>query len=169
LTVEEEWRAIPGYEDHYAVSSLGRVKRVAKYRVEPGVLKQAVTRFGYAYVTLCVNNHRKKHHVHRLVLAAFLGSQPRKIDGCHSDGNRLNNNLENLRWDSRIGNMADAKRQGRTLAGTRNPLAKLTPDQVVRIRADQRSQSAIAVEYGIHQSTVSDIKKGRRWGHLQSH
>lgn len=42
--------------------------------------------------------------------------------------------------------------------------AKLTEADVVRIREiSGRTQASIAEEFGVHQSTVSDIRSGRRW------
>lgn len=50
---------------------------------------------------------------------------------------------------------------------------KLTNDQVLDIysmaHATHFNQYQIAELYGIHQSTVSDIKLGRRWNNLTKH
>ena len=47
------------------------------------------------------------------------------------------------------------------------PWAKLTKDQILAIRADMRSQKTIASEFNIAQQTVSDIKRRRRWAHVE--
>lgn len=44
--------------------------------------------------------------------------------------------------------------------------AKLTAEQVLAIRADDRLQKDIAKAHGISQAAVSDIKCRRRWGYL---
>jgi|SRR3954447_15202013 hypothetical protein len=44
---------------------------------------------------------------------------------------------------------------------------KLTDEQVRAIRADPRSQSAIAREHGVAQATISLLKSGRRWQSLK--
>lgn len=49
--------------------------------------------------------------LHRLVLEAFAGPFPAGMEGCHSDGNPLNNAASNLRWDTRSANQKDAVRQ----------------------------------------------------------
>ena len=43
----------------------------------------------------------------------------------------------------------------------------LVPEKVRQIRVDKRSQSVIATEYGINQSTVSKIKLRQRWAHVE--
>lgn len=58
-----------------------------------------------------------------------------------------------------------AHRQGKYdgFKGEAHPSAKLTWDVVRAIRKDQRPQRAIAKEYGIAQTLVSQIKRGLIW------
>ena len=53
-----------------------------------------------------------------LVLEAFVGPRPAKLDSCHNDGVRTHNHLSNLRWDTRSANLYDAVEHG-TNAQTR--------------------------------------------------
>lgn len=46
--------------------------------------------------------------------------------------------------------------------------AKLTAEQVEKIYFDGRPQSSIAIDFGISQSNVSNIKLGKTWGHITS-
>jgi len=67
-------------------------------------------------------------------------------------------------------NMADkrAKKRGKSISrpGTKNPAAKLNETQVLAIRADARSQVAIAAEYGVSQMMISCIKRRTKWTHI---
>ena len=45
-----------------------------------------------------------------------------------------------------------------------NAKASLTPEQVIAIRADSRTQNLIAADFGIRMNTVSRIKSGVRYG-----
>lgn len=58
-----------------------------------------------------------------------------------------------------------------SLKGERNGQAKLTADQVRRIRAEYAaggvSQRALAARYGVTRSCVDGILNGRRWQHLE--
>jgi hypothetical protein len=66
--------------------------------------------------------------------------------------------------------MADCARKGRirtpVLRGDDCPNSKLTSDQVLAIRADDRSQRAIARAYGVNKGTIACIQKRTTWGHL---
>ena len=78
-------------------------------------LKLNVTvRGGYQEVTLSRNSPAsiRRIRVHRLVLETFVGSAPDGYDGCHNNGDRADNHIANLRWDTRKGNVADAVRAG---------------------------------------------------------
>ena len=49
------------------------------------------------------------------------------------------------------------------MLGEKHPNAKLTAQQVRDIRKDRRPYRAIAAQYKISCSQVSDIKNGRAW------
>lgn len=119
--MSEQWRDVPGWEGFYAVSDLGRVKSLARsVPGRPGVLinrrerelTPTVNRDGYHVVWLTRANRRTEFRLHRLVLAAFVGSCPEGQEGCHNDGDKANNALSNLRWDTRSANTLDKVRHG---------------------------------------------------------
>lgn len=104
----EEFRAIPGYEGFYEVSNFGEVKRVDTQRV----LKGKITRYGYREVALCREGKARHLKVHRLVMLAFKGVPPENHEVCHNDGDKLNNRLENLRYDTHSNNAKDRVKHG---------------------------------------------------------
>lgn len=65
-------------------------------------------------------------------------------------------------------NVLDMHRKGRAAPkkGSLHGRAKVTEEQAIAIRADNRSQSVIAQAYGIGQSSVSRIKRGENWTHV---
>lgn len=48
-------------------------------------------------------------------------------------------------------------------AGSGNPKAKLTPEQVMAIRADRRPTREIVASYGVARTTVQRIRSGALW------
>lgn len=50
--------------------------------------------------------------------------------------------------------------------GERNSSAKLTATQVAAIRASDKSQRVLALEYGVSQPTIGRIKSGKGWRHV---
>jgi HNH endonuclease/NUMOD4 motif len=116
-----EWRDIPGYEGCYQVSDDGQVKSLARrIKSAPGctrplperIMKQEVDRTGYARLQLRSDGSYAHHLVHRLVMLAFVGECPDGMEVCHNDGVKLNNNLSNLRYDTRSANQYDSIRHG---------------------------------------------------------
>ena len=107
VSLQEEWRAIPGYEGRYDVSTAGRVRTHMRPK-DDGVLSQAPGSGGYPRVMLYGVIERKAHYVHRLVALAFLGPQPPSQEVRHLDGNRGNPALSNLAYGTTAENSVDS-------------------------------------------------------------
>ncbi len=108
--MEEIWKPVVGEVD-YAVSNLGRVKRVTKStNTRPGkILKPGHAGVGkYPYVVL----RKKNHYVHVLVLEAFVSPRPEGCNANHKDGVKQNNKLGNLEWVTYKENSQHAVRTG---------------------------------------------------------
>jgi len=119
----ESWRAVVGFESGYEVSDLGRVRSITRTvpckggtrTVNGRIRKQAVTSVGYSIITMSVDNKLTTKLVHLLVLEAFVGPRPDGMEACHYDGNKTNNRLSNLRWDTKAANAEDAVRVGKRI------------------------------------------------------
>jgi len=61
-------------------------------------LKPSINHNGYQVVNLMVNNKRVGVAVHTLVARAFCDGYKENLTVNHKDGNKLNNNSENLEW-----------------------------------------------------------------------
>ena len=61
-------------------------------------LKPGKDRGGYYFVRLCKNGIPKNFLIHRLVGLHYIPLVEGKNDIDHIDGDKLNNNLNNLRW-----------------------------------------------------------------------
>lgn len=107
-TRHERW--VPGYEGLYSITSTGEVWSYHNPGA-PIFRNPSKDRDGYLRVNLC-NRSSATKKVHCLVAAAFFGERPTGYDICHNDGNRLNNNVNNLRYDTRSANSLDAVRHG---------------------------------------------------------
>lgn len=96
-----EWKPIKDYEELYMVSNTGLVKRIrfinGKYNFKKErLLKLIINKDGYMFVRLCKNGKTKNMRIHKLVANAFLGESNLQVD--HIDGNKQNNNLNNLEY-----------------------------------------------------------------------
>ena len=61
-------------------------------------LQNRLSNRGYYHVLLTENGIEKNHLIHRLVATAFIPNPDNKPQVNHKDGNKLNNNLDNLEW-----------------------------------------------------------------------
>ncbi|WP_420093716.1 NUMOD4 motif-containing HNH endonuclease [Mycobacteroides abscessus] len=120
LDSPEVWRPIPGYEGHYEVSNLGRVRSLDRYietkqglRFRAGCIRKFGKHVGgYLELPLLLDGKQKMFTVHRLVMLAFVGERPEGFDICHNDGDKTNNELSNLRYDTKKSNAQDSIRHG---------------------------------------------------------
>lgn len=116
---------------------------------------------GYFHATLRVGGRFRHYKVHRLVLGAFVGPCPEGLECCHNDGDRRNNSIGNLRWDTRESNIRDRTKHGRLPGGELHPTAKLSDAEVLAIRAEYcpkkrgSSQYDLAEKYGVTQGHIS--------------
>ena len=97
----EIWKEVPNYGGRYLISSFGRLK------TRRGVMKkQHINRYGYLVSTLYDGSGYSYPTIHKIVATVFLdglSNDRNEID--HIDGNRLNNQYENLKWATRKENM----------------------------------------------------------------
>ncbi len=163
-------RQLPGFEGKYVVSDCGTVAsmpRVIEYFTQSGalvaycregaILKPGLISSGYHSVSLCGDTHL----VHRLVLKAFIGPCPVGCEVLHGNGNKLDNNLSNLRYGTRSENMVDSVKHG-THSGGR----KLSKESVILIReklALGLRSTDLAKMFDVHPNTIYYIKVGKTW------
>jgi hypothetical protein len=105
-----EWKAVPGYEGAYEVSSMGDVVRIKSdgTRTMIGKLTSRVKKDnGYRFVNLSLGGKSKVVAAHRVVAWAFL-PKPRKgqVVVNHVNRKRWDNRAENLEWCSHFQNTA---------------------------------------------------------------
>lgn len=123
-------------------------------------------RGGYERISLSRDGRKQQFGVHQLVCCAFIGPRPVGMEVAHLNGDPADNRAENLAWRTPRDNSADKVVHGTHQVGERHPRAKLTADAVVQIRsrlAAGEGVVALAAAFGVHQSTISDIKSGKRW------
>lgn len=127
---------------------------------------------GYRKVILCNRGRRTYWRVNVLVLTVFVGppNDMANPTSAHENGDNQDNRLSNLRWDTQKANIADKARHGTTQRGDRSPNRVLNEAQVVEILKRLRNGSRVvdlAEHFDVRPATISAIKVGRNWGHLQ--
>lgn len=177
MSTEVEYREIPNFPN-YRVGDDGSVqsrrpnrnRKYGKGQWQP--LAVRLHQNGYQIVSLYQDGKGIRCFVHRIVLEAFIGPCPPDMQACHNDGNRINNRLANLRWDSRKANERDKIRHGTRKGfgpGSINGMAKLSEADVLEIRALHASglkQREIAERFGVQRSRISQIVNRIGWCHI---
>ena len=117
-TKEEIWKDVDGF-DGYQVSNLGRVRCCRDYHRQLTdnwrILNPSIDKDGYFYVTMSRADEypRKRFHkrVHRIAADTFLGPHPDLVIN-HIDGNKQNNDINNLEWVTAEENSTRADNSG---------------------------------------------------------
>jgi len=89
----ETWKDIEGLEN-YKISNNGKVYSKKRNKI----LKPNINRGGYYKVDLFKLSKCHRKRIHRLVAEAFIPNPNNLPQINHKDGNRLNNNVNNLEW-----------------------------------------------------------------------
>ena len=122
----EVWMVVPNTDEGYQVSSLGRVRSMARYRrgkgghptyVRERILRPSLAGAGYQRVVLTL---RRRAYVHRLVAIAFVPNPEAKPEVNHKDGIKRNNIAANLEWVSHTENGRHASKMGLLATGERH-------------------------------------------------
>ena len=121
LLQQEIWKDIPNYVGLYQASNLGNIRSLDKFsltnnrfnkmkrKVKGRILKPHLNkRTGYLQVILSNDKNKKIWLVHRLIALTFIPNLENKEQVNHIDGNKHNNNVENLEWVTCSENMKHA-------------------------------------------------------------
>lgn len=170
--MEEIWRDVKGYEGLYQVSNLGKVKSYSRvvrckggFRTQPSKILSPQTdkkKKFYNFVRLYKNGISKLFFVHRLVAIAFIQNTKNLPQVNHKDGNKLNNNAENLEWCTASENLKHAFVIGLSTPVTSHyrgvKAFRLSDGFFV---GEYKSQHEAANILGLNVSHVCSVLKGR--------
>lgn len=155
-----DWKPIPDSRG-YEVSDLGQVRRNGK------PLNPCRYSTGYLVADIYYDDgSHRRHGVHTLVCAAFIGPRPDKHECCHINGNREDNRLTNLRYGTRRENMRDQFRHGTRVRGDNHPQAKLSyekADVIRKCHLGGQSIRSLAAAFGVDKRAVQNLLRGRTW------
>lgn len=111
-----EWKGLvyqgKDYGHLFLISSDGEIKNI----VTGVIRKKTINPVGYYAVNVSLGSRESKKtiRVHKAVAETFLHTDDFTLDVNHKDGNKLNNNVENLEWCTHRWNMEHAYKNGLT-------------------------------------------------------
>ena len=166
---EVRWLPIPGFEGKYEVSSDGSVRHIKRLHKPLTPLDNGA---GYRQVSLVQDDGKiVKRYIHWAVLSAFVGPRPEGFYACHNDGDRSNNKLSNLRWDTIQNNLRDKWGHGTAIYGEAHQwTTKFNTKfakEAKRMLATGFTHEEIALSLGVSRSQISAVACGLVWAHIK--
>lgn len=146
----------------YEANELGQVRRISN----KNILKGCITS-GYRSVKFTFKDgHQQRFYVHRIVAELFVENKDNKKIVNHKDGNKLNNNADNLEWCTQRENIyhyyskIKKEKSKRKNNGKRVPVIQynLLGEEIARFE----SVSDASRKTGIKIGTISYVLNGRQ-------
>jgi hypothetical protein len=178
MTITEEiWKEVKGHEGVYEVSNLGLVRSLPRTeksnvgeRVRNGKVLSSRNTKGYKSVVLCKDGRQTFVYVHRLVAQIFIPNPENKPEVNHIDGDKTNNEVENLEWCTKSENQKHSYANGlKQINGELHPRSILTEKDVRQIRkryvknSREYGTGALAKEYKVSRDAIYDVVTNRSW------
>jgi len=162
------WKDIKGFEGMYQASTCGHIRNSRTGHI----MSPCLNRKGYPQTSLWKNKKGHSKTIHRHVAETFIPNPENKPQVNHIDGNKLNNNIDNLEWNTSNENIQHAYDNGLILkpTGTRNGRCTIKKEDALKIKRlllEDYKHQEIADIIGTTKHVVSNIKKGRSWAHLE--
>lgn len=121
---------------------------------------------GKGYLRFGAQTEKGKRYflVHRLVASLYVPNPYKKEQVNHIDGDKTNNNADNLEWVTNRENRQHAVKNELQIHGDKCPWAKLSQADVYFIRSHpEMTRKDLADRLGVSAHTISDIRLGRSW------
>lgn len=165
----EIWKDVVDYEGIYLVSNLARVKRIMS-RKNPtcDIINNTYHPTGYVHIALTNNGKGRTFKLHRLVALAFIPNPENKPQVNHIDGNKHNNHVSNLEWNTSKENINHAFRIGLNTPrkGEKCPSSKLTEKDILEIRSSILTPLQLSMKYNVLREQIYKILRRERWNHI---
>lgn len=153
----EQWKSI-SEASNYEVSNLGNIRNKTTLQI----LKGRLSKSGYYQVSIKINETGKfsNRYIHRLVAQYWIDNPKNKREVNHKDGNKLNNNVENLEWVTSSENQKHRHSIGITKTSQRR-VGKFTVDGVL-IKAFNSIKEAADLDNNGIRVSIDNVLQGKR-------
>lgn len=155
--------------DNYFINKQGILFSKPRMGSKGGFLKEQNGEF-YKFYRVSIDNKSKNVFTHRLLGECFIPNPENKPQINHKDGIKHNNSLDNLEWNTRKENIQHSIITGlkdmNFNRGENNSRAILNNQKVLEIKIKLKNGTKnrqLALDYGVSEQLICDIKKERRW------
>lgn len=168
-------KEIPGIPTYFA-NEKGEIfstvkKPVSKNILYPKPYKLVLSgdRGGYLMFSPFINGKQNIRKVHRVILETFVGPCPPGMACSHLDGNRKNNNIDNLEWATTIRNNDMKNIHGTVGCGEKHGGSKIKSEDVpsmIAMRKQGQTYKEIADRFNLTPEQASRIIRNKAWVHI---
>lgn len=152
--------------ENYLITSDGEVINKKTGRK----LKSDLNNCGYKRVTLSKEGKTKRFFVHRLVALHYLPNPSGSDVVNHKNGDKTDNQVDNLEWCSPSKNRIHAFETGLCKSGQEHHNSKVTDSDVTEvcelIESGLKRGDVLSQVPSISKSTFDDIRRRRTWRHI---
>ena len=160
----DKWYDIPGF-DKYQINKFGDIKNKKTNHI---VIPQLNN--GYKKVRLWTDEKRESRKVHRLLAQTFIPNPDNLPVVNHIDGNKLNNDLDNLEWCTvKHNNISAIEMYYHNYGPNPNAGRSHRPVRIVETGKEYKSMSACAREIKGDPNKIQDCLSGRQKSHRGFH
>lgn len=161
--------------ENYLITEDGRI-----FSEKRGIfIRPSLSTKGYKQVSLRNKGKSKNYYVHRLLMETHRPiTNEKEMCVNHIDGNKTNNNLDNLEWVTKQQNLIHALTSGlrdmskHVTSGEKNGNSRLSESDVLFIYKSQKektmSTKELAEKFHVSKTTVLNIKNKKKWASLTS-
>lgn len=136
------------------------------------ILKQRVDKYGYYNVSIYCNGKRSTKTSHRIICETYHENPNNYTTVNHKDGNKLNNNIENLEWASVSMNINHAYQTGlhETILSLEDVVYIYeNPDNLTPTQLSKKLEVNRNTVYGVvYDNKWTDITKDLKKNHIKS-
>lgn len=155
---------VRGYEEHYLVTSEGRVFSLRKNRF----IKAQDNMYGYLKISLYKDKKLKSFKLHKLVADAFLSKPSPKHQINHKNGNKHDCSLDNLEYMTCSENNRHAINYLKVRRCTRpNFLTEVDVIAIKKLLKCKTPHQKIAKLFDCSRSHITNIGLGKNWSQVK--
>lgn len=174
--MQEIWKTLEECDHLYAVSNLGRFKRLE--RKTNKLFKEQILKLGrysnnYLQFSVKINKKRITAISHRLVAKYFIPNPENKPQVNHINSIKWDNRVENLEWvtvsENIIHSIKVLNRPTKDSNGEKNANCKTTEIEVLSIRKDKlngMNNKDLCLKYNKTENIISKIINRRTWKNI---
>lgn len=162
--IHGQW--IPGCKFRYSVTKDGLVFSFVYEKIRE--LTVSVNDRGYRTVNLRLDKMCRSK-IHQLVAITYIGPRVVGKEVHHIDGDKFNNNVDNLKYVTKSENMKESFKLGRVpKMGENHYAAKLTEDQAKEIYKSKLSMGQLAKIFSVSRGAIRAIKCKKNWKQIHN-